>query len=113
MTPCISTSSIHQIEALPVTSKQIAETSRRHPILSRVLHYIRSGWPATQCDPAMQPYWNRRHELTIEQGRILWGIHVIVPQSPRLSSKRATPEPSWHYPYETGCTKLCMVARAG
>ena len=46
----ISTSTIfniHQIEALPVTSRQIAEASRRHPILSRVLHYIRSGWPAT------------------------------------------------------------------
>ena len=29
----------------------------------------------------MQPYWNRRHELTIEQGCILWGICVIVPRS--------------------------------
>ena len=42
------------------------------------MHYIKSGWPATQCAPAMQPYWNRRHELTSEQGGILWGIHVIV-----------------------------------
>lgn len=70
----ISTSTIfniHQIEALPVTSTQIAEASRRHPILSRVLHYIRSGWPATRCEPTLQPYWNRRHELTIEQGCIL------------------------------------------
>ena len=56
---------IHQIEALPVTSRQIAEASRRHPILSRVLHYIRSGWLATRCEPTLQPYSNRRHELTI------------------------------------------------
>ena len=29
------------LEALPVNFKQIAEASCRHPILSRVLHYIK------------------------------------------------------------------------
>ena len=70
---------IQQIEALPVTAKEIAETTSHHPILSRVLHHIRTGWSTSNVDPLMQPYWNRRHELTSEQGCILWGIRVIVP----------------------------------
>jgi len=77
----ISTFNVHQIAALPVTSRQIADSTRRHPVLSRVLHYVKSGWPVAQSDPTIQPYWVRRQELTIEQGCILWGIRVIVPRS--------------------------------
>ena len=77
----ISTFNVHQIAALPVTSRQIADGTRRHPVLSRVLHYVKSGWPVAQSDPTIQPYWVRRQELTIEQGCILWGIRVIVPRS--------------------------------
>ena len=70
---------IHQLAALPVTSKQIAEATRRHPILSRVLHYTKVGWPAVLTEQTMQPYWSRRNELSVEQGCLLWGIRVIVP----------------------------------
>ena len=31
-------------------------------------------------DSALLPYWNRRTELTIEGGCLLWGIRVVVPQ---------------------------------
>lgn len=26
------------------------------------------------------PHWNHRTELTIEQGCLLWGIHIVIPQ---------------------------------
>ena len=70
---------IHQIAALPVTAKQIGE--RRHPILSRVLHHVKYGWPTMLTESVLNPYWSRRHEITVEQGCLLWGIRMIVPQS--------------------------------
>ena len=30
---------------------------------------------------ACKPYWNRRHELTVEGDCLLWGIRVLVPRS--------------------------------
>ncbi len=59
----------------------IAEATRRHLILSRVLHHVKSGCPTNGTEPALQPYWSRRHELTVEQGCLIWGIRVIVPCS--------------------------------
>jgi len=47
--------------------------------LSRVLYHTQVGWLAVLNDPTMQPYWHRRHELSVEQGCLLWGIRVIVP----------------------------------
>ena len=77
--PVSTVFNIHQLAALPVTSRQIAEATRRHPILSRVLHYTKVGWPAVLTEQTMQPYWSRRNELSVEQGCLLWGIRVIVP----------------------------------
>ena len=69
---------INQIAAMPVSSNQIAEATRRDPVLSRVLLYTKQGWP-DHIEPALQPYSNRRTELTIEQNCLLWGIRVVVP----------------------------------
>ena len=43
--------------------------------------YTLSGWPNTCTEEAIQPYWSRRHELTIEDGCLLWGRRVIVPMA--------------------------------
>ena len=83
----ISTFNIHQIAALPVTSRQIADATRRHPVLSRVLHYLKRGWPTAQPvpDPTIQPYWVRRQELTIELTR----LHPVGNPSHRSSQSPA------------------------
>ena len=69
-----------QVEALPVTSDQIETATRKDPVLSRVLRYTRHGWPM-EVGEACKPYWNRRHELTVEGDCLLWGIRVLVPRS--------------------------------
>ena len=72
---------IHQIVALPVTSKQIAAVTRRHPVLSCVVRHLKNGWPTAKPNAALLPFWSRRHELSMEQGCILWGIRVVIPPS--------------------------------
>ena len=76
---------IHQIAALPVTAKQIALATQHDPVLSRVLHFTRLGWPQHHSQDELQPYWTKRLELTVEEGCLLWGIRVIVP--PTLQDK--------------------------
>ena len=64
-----------------MTSKQISAVTRHHPVLSRVVQYLKNGWPTAKPNAALVPYWSRRHELSMEQGCILWGIRVIIPPS--------------------------------
>ena len=49
---------------LPCRS-QVAEAARRDPTLSRVLLYMKQGWPS-HIEPGLRPYCDRRLELTID-----------------------------------------------
>ena len=65
-------------DTLPITSKMIRTETRRDPILSQVMDYTLNGWPSQKLIE-LQPYFTRRHELTVIQGCLLWGYRVIVP----------------------------------
>ena len=69
---------VSQLRALPVTNEQLQIARRTDPVLSRVLVYVRSGWPAS-VDDSLKPYSSRRQELTIERDCVMWGIRVIIP----------------------------------
>ena len=69
---------LSQIERLPVQVSQIRKETQRDPILSRVLQYILQGWPQVVED-AFNAYFIKQHELTVEQGCILWAIRTVIP----------------------------------
>ena len=71
-----------QIGSLPLTAGQIRKATRADPVLSRVVEYTMTGW-ADDENPAIQTYYQRRNELTVEDGCLLWGIRVIIPGSLR------------------------------
>ena len=71
---------ILQIESLPLSAEQIRKATRADPVLSRVLEYTLTGWPEERS-PEIAVYYQKRHEITIEDGCLLWGIRVIVPKS--------------------------------
>ena len=66
------------LEDLPLTAKEIAEATRRDPVLNSVLRYTLLGWPA-QVGEELQPFFARRNELTVDQGCVLWGLRVLIP----------------------------------
>ena len=68
---------IHQIGTLPIGTDQLRRQTSLDPVLARVLHYTQSGWPAS-VEPKMKPFFNRRLEITIEAGCLMWGIKVIM-----------------------------------
>ena len=66
------------IDELPVTAEEIATETRKDPLLSRVYEYTLSGWPA-EVSENLKPYENRKNELSIECGVVLWGLRVCIP----------------------------------
>ena len=57
---------LQKFQEIRVTVKQVAEGIRKNPLLSKVLHYVKMGWPQ-KVEPALSPYFARRNELTIEE----------------------------------------------
>ena len=55
---------VERLGDTPISAAQIATWTRRDPLLSRVLCYIREGWPDS-ADLELKPYWMRRLELSM------------------------------------------------
>ena len=72
-----------QIESLPMNVDQVRKATRTDPVLSRVLQYVMTGWPDKQITPEITLYFSKRHEITVEDGCLLWGIRVIIPSQLR------------------------------
>ena len=67
------------VDSLPITHKEISHATQVDPVLSKVLEFVRHGWPQPVEDIRLKPYFNRRFELSVEQGCLLWGLRVIIP----------------------------------
>lgn len=74
-----------QINSLPITHAQISRATEKDKILSRVLHFIKYGWPdeSTKLSDELAVWKNKQHELTIEENCILWGLRVVIPEKYR------------------------------
>ena len=72
------------LESTPVTSSDIAKWTKSDPILSKVHNCCLMGWTsAAKMDPNMLPFYNRQHELSVQQGCVLWGTRIIIPSQGR------------------------------
>lgn len=74
----VSVFNVAQISVLPVSVVQVCKATREDPVLSKVVSYLKSGWPLKLHD-LVKPYFSCRDELSLEEGCVLWGIRVIVP----------------------------------
>ena len=68
----------------PVTAKHIQVQTNKDVTLATALQYALQGWP-NRLEPhsALQPYFERRTELSVFQGCLLWGSRVVVPAACR------------------------------
>jgi hypothetical protein len=67
-----------QIDDLPVTSAEIQWETRKDKVLASVLNQTMNGWENTD-KKTLNPYYNRRNEITVSHGCLMWGIRVIIP----------------------------------
>ena len=62
------------VECLPITHREISHATGVDPVLSRVLEFVKSGWPQHVEDLRLKPFFHHRYKLSIEQDCLLWGI---------------------------------------
>ena len=63
-----------------VAADQIRAQTWKDPILGPALQYLEQGWPETMDKKApMYPLFQRRAELSLFDGCILWGTWVVIP----------------------------------
>lgn len=99
---------VKQIEALPVNCREICRGSRRDPVLAQVMEMVSTGrFPEVKNGTStLAPFINRKDELTLQQGCLMWGIRVIIPPKlrPQLLSELHTGHP--------GVVRMKAVARS-
>ena len=67
------------VSSLPVTAVEIADFTKKDKVLVKAYEYTSSGWPNHCPDPEIKPYWNRREDLSLEDGCLLSGRRVVIP----------------------------------
>ena len=68
-----------RLNASLVTTVQICSWTDKDPTLAKVRKSVLQGWPDTSEDKEMDPYFQRRDELSIDMGCFLWSARVAVP----------------------------------
>lgn len=67
---------------LPINALQIRSATRTDIVLGKVCNYINNGWPI-QVEDELKPFAVRKNELSIDQGIIMWGYRVVIPEKLR------------------------------
>ena len=72
---------LETLQSSPVNAKQIAEWMAKDPVLSKVKKWLSQGWTETDDHAEeLRPYRQRKEELSLQDGCILWGSRVVVPK---------------------------------
>ena len=73
---------MNHMDVLPITASVIQNECSKDPVLSKVLERTQHGRP--QVSPVgLEPFFSKRHELSIFRGCIMRGIRVVVPHKLR------------------------------
>ena len=75
---------ISYVDELPITARDIASARRKDLVLARVYDSTSHGWHSVVADPVLQPYFSRKHELSVGQGCVLLGLRVVISEAYRV-----------------------------
>ena len=74
---------MEHLNGTPVTASQIRVHTLRDGVLSQVLQNILQGWPAAKLSEELKTYQAKQVELSVEDGCVLWGCRVVIPEKLR------------------------------
>ena len=70
---------VDHLNSSPVTADQIREATKCDCQLSNVLQFVQQGWPRQSPDGShMRMFFERKDELSVQDGCLLWGARVVV-----------------------------------
>ena len=83
----------------------LATETSKDPMMQALKHQIIKGWPhsRSECGKNLQDFWNYRDELSVLDGLVLKGSHVVIPESCRHETLKQLHE--GHFGIDR--TKLC------
>ena len=76
---------LERLDSSPVTVKDLRRWTEKDPTLSKVKNHALYGWPEVVTLETEKPCLRRKDELNIQDGVILWGSRVVVPEPGRKS----------------------------
>ena len=50
------------------------------PVIAKVKEWVLIGWPEKLQKEELCAYFHRKHEFNLEDGCLLWGSRVVVPE---------------------------------
>ncbi|XP_046964488.1 uncharacterized protein K02A2.6-like [Vanessa cardui] len=68
---------------LPVTLDQLKHETKNDPVLTQVSDYVLKGWPRKVYDCNLLPYFKCRLQLSLENGILMRGHKVVIPENLR------------------------------
>ena len=69
-----------------MTSSDIRNETMRDATLSQVFMRARDGFPQHEDNELLKPYHQRRTELSITDGCLVWGARVVIPSRYRKAT---------------------------
>ena len=74
---------MEQLATSPVSADRVRAWTHTDPLLSRVFQYIQSGWSEVIENPDLKPFFQKKLELSVQDGCILWGNQVVISKAGR------------------------------
>ena len=72
---------MEKLNTTPITAERIRVWTNSKPLCSPVRQLVQSGWPYLVQDVQLKPFATRKDELSVQDGCILWGKRVVIPNS--------------------------------
>ena len=71
----------------PIEREALAVEYEEDTDMCALKDVIMSGWPKeqTNCSECVQPYWNYRDEMTVQNGLILKGTRIVIPKKMKMN----------------------------
>ena len=57
----------------PTTAAEIDQVTKKDSFLVKIYEFTSSGWQGSCSSAELRPFWNRRDELSLENGCLLRG----------------------------------------
>ena len=97
---------INHLSTTTANAANVRDWTNKDPVLSKVKRFLLSGWSEQQLGEDFKPYTQRKSELSLDDGCILWGTRVVIPPQGR---KRVLEE--LHDTHQ-GASKMKSLARS-
>ena len=94
------------IDSLPIMAADIAVATTRDPVIAQVYQYMLEGWPQKGVSDNLKTFYQRRDQVTTNQGCLPWGTRAVIPQ---VLQGRLLNELHYTHP---GIVKMKLLARS-